>query len=132
MLYEEETFCSVSNGGFFGCDFVGCSPDGLVFDEGVIEIKSVTPGVHFANVKRQSVDPAYKWQCIGNLKFTGREWLDFVSYCADFPEDKRLFTYRINKTDLAEEFAMIDLRIKEFEDLVKSTKQTILQSSYIN
>ena len=130
MKYEEENFCDVLNGGFFRSDFVGCSPDGLVSDCGVIEIKSVIASVHYANVKRQSIDPAYKWQCIGNLLFTGRDWLDFVSYCAEFPEEKRLYTCRIRKEDLQEYFAMINERIDEFKDLVSNTKQLILNSEY--
>ena len=89
MMYENDTFYDVTNGGFFGSEFVGCSPDGLVDDCGVIEIKSVIAPIHFATVKRQSLDPAYRWQCIGNLKFTGRDWLDFVSYCSEFPEGKQ-------------------------------------------
>ena len=69
-LYEEETFCDVTNGGFWEGDFMGCSPDGMV-GNGCIEIKSVVSHVHYANVKRGSVDPSYKWQCIGNLMHTG-------------------------------------------------------------
>ena len=132
MLYEDQTFCESSNGGFFGSDFIGCSPDGLVYDCGVIEIKSVISNVHYANVKRQSVDPAYKWQCIGNLKFTGRDWLDFVSYCADYPEDKQLFIHRIEKWNLSEEFKMIDNRVEEFRQLVIETKRMIIESNYSN
>lgn len=132
MLYEEEMFCNVSNGGFFGSDTIGCSPDGLVDDDGVIEIKSVISTVHFANIKRQSVDPAYKWQCYGNLKFTGREWIDFISYCSEFPGDKQLYTFRINKADIQEQFSMIDERTALFIKLVEETKQTIINSSYIN
>ena len=130
MLYEEEFFCDVSNGGFFGADFVGCSPDGLVYDEGVIEIKSVIPSVHFANIKRQELDPAYKWQCIGNLKFTGRKWLDFVSYCSDFPDGKKLFRNRVIADELQDEFDMIEDRVEQFEALVLSTKKLILDSNY--
>jgi hypothetical protein len=132
MLYEDDTFCSVDNGGFFGSDFVGCSPDGLVNNNGVIEIKSVISKVHYASVKRQNLDPAYKWQCIGNLLFTGREWLDFVSYCSDFPQDKQLFIHRIKSDDLSEEFGMIAKRIGEFRDLVEETKNTIIKSNYDN
>lgn len=132
MLYEEEMFCNVSNGGFFGSEFIGCSPDGLVSDSGVIEIKSVIAPVHYANIKRQGVDPAYKWQCVGNVKFTGRDWIDFVSYCAEFPEDKQLYTYRLHASQLEEEFKQLSIRIEEFESLVSATKKTILESNYIN
>ena len=131
MLYEEENFCDVTNGGFFESEFVGCSPDGLVSDRGDIEIKSVIAPVHFANIKRQNVDPAYKWQCIGNLKFPGRYWLDFVSYCSEFPDGKRLYVHRIHKEQLTEEFQMIDDRVELFKELVNATKETILNSNYL-
>ena len=129
-LYEQETFCTVLNGGFYDGGFIGCSPDGRVSEVGGIEIKSVIAPVHFANIKRQNVDPAYKWQCIGNLKFMGVEWLDFVSFCTDFPEDKQLYTHRLYAKDLSEQFEVIDSRTSEFEALVKSTKETILNSNY--
>ena len=130
MLYEDETFCDVTNGGFFDSEFIGCSPDGLVYEDGAIEIKSVIAPVHYANLKRQDIDPAYKWQCIGNLKFTGRDWLDFVSYCEEFPVEKRLFIKRLYATDFVEQFEMIDQRIVEFKVLVESSKKLILESNY--
>lgn len=125
MLYEDLFFCDVDNGGFFDLGFVGCSPDGLVANYGVIEIKSVIAPVHFANIKRARVDPAYYWQCVGNLKFTGREWIDFVSYCADFPEHSQLYTYRLHADQLSEDFEKIDQRISEFEALVAECKSLI-------
>lgn len=131
MMYEDSTFCTVTNGGFFESDFIGCSPDGMVADDGVIEIKSVIAPVHYANVKRGIVDPAYRWQCIGNLKFTGRDWLDFISYCSEFPEDKQLFTHRISADKLQDEFKMLDTRIAEFKELVSAIRETIINSDYV-
>jgi len=130
MLYEQETFCDVTNGGFFENGDIGCSPDGLVDDDGVVEIKSVIASTQFATVKRQKLDPAYRWQCIGNLKFTGRDWIDYISYCADFPEDKQLFIHRVKKDDCKKEFQMIDARVKDFMMLIIDTKQIILESNY--
>jgi hypothetical protein len=132
MIYEDQTFCDVTNGGFFESDFIGCSPDGLVGENGVIEIKSVISNVHYTNIKRQAVDPTYRWQCVGNLKFTGREWLDFISYCSTYPEGKQIFIHRIRKEDLSEEFKMIDDRVEEFKSLVNQCKKTILESKYDN
>jgi hypothetical protein len=40
VAYEDEFFCDVDNGGFFDCGDTGCSPDGLVGENGLIEIKS--------------------------------------------------------------------------------------------
>lgn len=131
MAYEEEMFCDVLNGGFFSSEFIGCSPDGRVADKGLIEIKSVIPSVHFANITRAGVDPAYKWQCFGNVKYTGYEWLDFISYCADFPKDKQLYIYRIYAADLDEEFSQIRARTEQFKELIETTKDKILNSDYL-
>lgn len=129
QLYESETFTDVLNGGFFCDDQMGCSPDGLP-GSGVIEIKCVIASVHYANIKRKSFDPAYKWQYIGTLKGTDRDWLDFVSFCADFPESKRLYVYRIKKIDVMEEFTMIQNRVHDFSKLIAETKENILTSEY--
>lgn len=130
MLYEEEYFCEVTNGGFFELDDVGCSPDGLVGENGVIEIKSAIPSIHYERIKKQSYDSAYKWQLAGNLKFTGRDWIDFISYCSAFPEGHKLYTYRCYKEQFEEEFLMIDTRLEEFRELIKETKDKILNSNY--
>lgn len=130
MLYEQETFCSVDNGGFFDLGNIGCSPDGLVGDDGVIEIKSVIPSVHFANIKRGSFDPAYQWQLKGNLKFTGRKWIDFISYCHDFPAAQRLYVFRLHSENYIEDFEKIDARLAEFFGLLDEIKQTLFNSKY--
>jgi hypothetical protein len=131
MLYEEQTFCDVTNGGFYCDDNIGCSPDGVV-GVGAIEIKSVIESVQFSNVRRQAVDPAYKWQCVGNLKFTGSEWLDFISYCEGFPEGKRIFIHRIEPSGVSDEFKMIDARISEFMALVDQSIKIVNNSRYCN
>lgn len=114
MLYEDENFVSVSNGGFFDCGDYGDSPDGLVGDDGIIEIKSVIASTHFATLQRGSFDPAYRWQLVGHLYCTGRQWVDFISFCSDFPDGRQLFVSRIDKSDCAEEVERLKLRIAEF------------------
>lgn len=130
LLYEQIMFCDVHPGGFFCNDNLGCSPDGLINDDGLIEIKSVIPSIHFANIKRKSIDPAYKWQVYSQLHWSGREWCEFVSYCANFPDDMKLYVFRVNKSDISEEIKMIDSRVQNFLKLVSDTKQTILNSNY--
>jgi hypothetical protein len=128
-LYENETFCDVTNGGFFESESIGCSPDGLVDSDGVIEIKSVIASVHYDTIRKGGFDSAYKWQLIGNLYFTGRDWIDYISYCAEFPEGKQLHVYRLNKGDYIEEFKMIESRCKEFLEVVKNVKTKILENN---
>lgn len=123
--YENMYFVDIDNGGFFDNCFTGCSPDGLVQTDGVIEIKSVIDSTHYANINRGTYDPSYKWQLIFNLKETGRTWIDFVSYCADFPENTRLYVYRLLAYYYMDEFEMIDLRLAEFFRLVESVKRVV-------
>lgn len=130
-LYEEYFFCDVQDGGFFSSDFLGCSPDGLVCDNGLIEIKSVLGYAHYQNLKRGGIDPAYKWQCIANVMFTGRQWIDFISYSADFPDDKQLFVCRRYAKDMKDEFEQIDIRVKAFKSLVDDCKIKINNGDYV-
>lgn len=125
MLYEELHFVEVLNGGFFDCGEYGDSPDGLVGTYGGIEIKSVIAPTHYATLQRGSFDPAYKWQLIGHLDCTGREWFDFVSYCAGFPADGRLITHRLYRSDYSEELKMLNERRSEFLELVKIIQKEI-------
>ena len=122
MLYESMYFVDVTNGGFFECDNCGCSPDGLVGDDGLIEIKSVIDNVHYDNIRRGGIDPSYKWQIYFNMLKTGRDWIDFVSYCADFPPATRLYVHRVQRDECAEQFAMIEEREKQFFKLVEEAK----------
>lgn len=126
-LYEDRNFVDVSNGGFFDNGFTACSPDGLVGDSGMIEIKSVVAHVQYSTIKRNSFDPSYKWQLNFNLKETGRKWIDYVSFCAEFPEGRRLFVYRLYAEQQQEEFKMIDARLGEFKRLVDEIKQDIMK-----
>lgn len=126
MLYEEETFSSVGNGGFFDCGEYGDSPDGLVDMDGVIEIKSVIDSVHYATIKRNSFDPAYRWQLAGHLDCTGRKWVDFVSYCAEFPVGKQLYIFRVNRDDFSAELERLASRRVEFLSLVRSIYDEIM------
>lgn len=130
MAYEAQFFCDVTNGGFYEVDDTGTSPDGLVGFDGMVEIKSAIPSVHYSRIARQSYDPTYKWQLVGHLKFSGRDWVDFISYCSDFPDEKKLYVHRSHKEDFAEEFKMVDKRLKEFREVIESTKDIILNNNY--
>jgi hypothetical protein len=129
MLYEEERFIDVSNGGFFDCGEYGDSPDGLIGSDGVIEIKSVIAPTHYATMRRGSFDPAYRWQLIGHLDCTERQWVDFASYCADFPEHQQLIVHRLQRADCADELARLHARRAEFLALVNETFNQLQQEA---
>lgn len=91
----------------------------------MIEIKSVIAPTHYATLQRGSFDPAYRWQLIGHLDCTGRDWVDFISYCADFPVARQLIVHRLNKDDCQDELERLRARRAEFLELVRATLKTI-------
>lgn len=127
MLYAEEHFADVLNGGFYDCGEWGDSPDGRVGEPGLIEVKSVIASTHYANIQRGSYDPSYKWQLVGHLDCTGREWVDFVSYCSDFPRESQLCVYRLHREECEDELKMLHERRAAFLELIDKTMKTIAE-----
>lgn len=87
-IYELEKDCEVEQVGFIEYNkFVGCSPDGLVGEDGGIEIKSLNDCNHFKLMinGEKEIDTKHLWQIQMNLLITGRKWWDFISYNPNFP-----------------------------------------------
>ncbi|MEM6363311.1 MAG: lambda exonuclease family protein [Planctomycetota bacterium] len=82
-------------------DMVGGSPDCLIDDDGVMEIKCPYTAANHLKVIEGNVitDKDYKWQCQGNLWVTGRQWLDYVSFHPLFPEPMQLFVIRVPRDE---------------------------------
>lgn len=64
---------------------LGYSPDGLVGDDGLIEIKSPRAKTHLKTILADEVPAHYMAQCQAGLLVSGRKWIDFVSYCGGMP-----------------------------------------------
>lgn len=66
--------------------FVGCSPDGLVGDDGMVEVKCpLAEAKHYEALRYGSHATEYSWQLQGQLWVAGRAWVDAVSYDPRFP-----------------------------------------------
>ncbi len=102
LAYEAKTGNLVQEVSFVPHQFLmaGVSPDGLVDDDGMVEIKCPTPAVHLDYLGLVSEPPAaYKWQVYGQMWVTGRKWVDFVSFNPDFPEPLRLHIVRVHRNE---------------------------------
>jgi len=64
---------------------LGYSPDGLVGDDGLIEIKSPRAKTHLRTILADEVPAHYMAQCQAGLLVSGRAWIDFVSYVGGMP-----------------------------------------------
>lgn len=63
----------------------GCSPDGLIGDDGGIEIKCPEAHTHVGYLLRGELPKDYVMQVHGSLYVTGRKWWRFFSYRRKFP-----------------------------------------------
>lgn len=75
---------------------IGCSPDGLIGEEGGLEIKCPSPAVHNCYLRENRVPPIYYQQVMGSLLVTGRQYWDFFSYHPDF---SRQLIIRVERDD---------------------------------
>ena len=64
---------------------LGYSPDGLVGDDGLIEIKAPRAKTHLRTILTDEVPAHYMAQCQAGLLVSGRAWLDFVSFVGGMP-----------------------------------------------
>ena len=64
---------------------IGYSPDGLVGDDGLIEIKSRRQKFQIETIATGEVPADYMMQLQTGLLVTGRKWIDFISYSGGLP-----------------------------------------------
>ena len=98
--YEAETGFSVDEVGFCQhptIERAGASPDGLVGDSGLVEIKCPKVATHLAYLIAGVVPVGYKNQMMWQMSCTGRDWCDFVSFRPDLPEHLQLFIIRYKR-----------------------------------
>lgn len=81
QYYEGLNGIKVEQVGFIQLgDDIGASPDGLIGEDGALEIKCPLPNTHLGYILTNKLPSEYKAQVLGALWVTGREWVDFVSF----------------------------------------------------
>lgn len=122
-----ENYAPVDQCGFITNDnygfTIGCSPDGLVSEDGLIEIKSRQAKFQVATVVSGEVDKSFVNQVQGNLLISGRKWADFVQYSNGMP----LFVKRVEIDPVRRE--MIVDAIMDFEEEIERVRTEYLEKS---
>ena len=104
----------------------GASPDGLVGDHGLVEIKCPNTATHLDTLLTQAIPTKYVTQMLWQMACTGRQWCDFVSYDPRLPETMSLFVKRVDRDDkliaslekdVAEFLAELDLKLAQLDTL---------------
>ena len=83
--YAFLTDADIKQVGFIRNGQKGCSPDSLIGENGMLEIKSKLPDLVIECIERGSFPPEHKAQCQGALWVAEREWIDIVVYWPDMP-----------------------------------------------
>lgn len=113
MAYEAKTGVFVDQVPFVAhptLEWAGMSPDGLVANDGLIEIKNPNSATHWATIRSGEIPGKYITQMTWQLACTDREWNDYISFDSRMPERSQMFVKRLYRDDKA---------IKEMEDAVR-------------
>lgn len=117
--YEARTGHLVDEVGFFttedGC--FGLSPDGLIDDDGVLEIKTMVSSDTLFTALVDGDLSAYMDQCLGYLWLLGRQWVDLVLWV---PDMQRLHIHRITRNE--EEIEKLEADLMTFAALVRKNE----------
>lgn len=95
-------------------NMAGASPDGLVGDDGLVEIKCPNTSTHISTLRRRNVPEKYATQMQWQMACTGRQWCDFVSFDPRMPEELRLFVRRVPRLDTV--IASLEKDVRAFLD----------------
>lgn len=108
--------------------FSGASPDGLVGERGLVEIKCPNSATHIATLTGAEIDRKYLLQMQWQMACTGRDWCDFASFDPRLPEAMQLHVRRVQRD--AELLAEMEAEVVKFLTEVAATV-TDLESRYL-
>jgi putative phage-type endonuclease len=119
--YEIKTGNFVDKVGFVNhptIDMFGCSPDGYVGADGLIEVKAPNSMTHIEYLEQDKVPTKYIPQIQCQLSVTGRKWCDFVSFDPRLPDGLQILIVRLERDD--EYIEKLEARVVKFLDEVNS------------
>lgn len=97
--YQDKTLNPVEKVGFMACDNYGYSPDGLIGNDGLLEIKCPLQKNHAKYLANKKVPSEYKAQVQGGLYVSDRDWCDFVSFNPTFIPKYQLLIVRVYRDE---------------------------------
>ena len=99
----------------------GCSPDSLIGDTGMLEIKTKAPHLLIEALIKNEFPPEHKAQCQGALWVAEREWLDLVVYFTKMPAFiRRVYRDEAYIANLSEAVDAFDAELHELVEQVRA------------
>jgi putative phage-type endonuclease len=90
----------------------GASPDGLVLDDGLLEIKCPNTATHIDTLLSETIPTKYITQMQWQMACTRRLYCEFVSFDPRLPDGLQLFVARVERDD--EYIEMLEQEVKKF------------------
>jgi putative phage-type endonuclease len=127
MVYEAETGQIVGEVAMIThptIEMSGASPDGLVGEDGLVEIKCPNTSTHIATLLADKAPSGYMAQMQWQMACTGRAWCDFVSFDPRMPTGLQLFVTRIKRDDklIGEIEREVEAFLAELDAMVEELK----------
>jgi putative phage-type endonuclease len=100
--YSYAKDCDVITAGFIKHPHIedfGCSPDGFVGTDGLVEIKCPNSATHIDTLLRGVIPGDYITQMMAQMSVTGRRWCDWVSFDPRLPLRMQLYVRRVERDD---------------------------------
>lgn len=101
----------------------GASPDRLVGEDGLLEIKCPATHTHIETLLGAAIDADYLTQMQWQMACTGRAWCDFASFDPRLPESMRLFVQRVPRD--GERIAELERAVIDFLGEVAAKEGTL-------
>jgi putative phage-type endonuclease len=125
--YEIETYSIIEKCGFFPSPsglMEGSSPDRLVGENGLIEIKNPNTATHIETKISGVIKSDYIYQMQHQMYCAERQWCDFVSHDDRLPLNLRLFIKRIDRDEKMIEEINIEVKLflSELDELEKNVR----------
>lgn len=102
---------------------IGYSPDGLVVDDGLIEVKTKIPEKLVQVILDGNVPKEHVAQCQGGLWVSEREWIDFLGYWPGMP----LCLVRAYRDEAY--IRKLSQRVKTFNEILEARMERVLESN---
>ena len=103
--------------------FSGASPDGLVGDAGMVEIKCPNTATHIATLTGAPIDRKYLYQMQWQMACADRQWCDFASFDPRLPAEMQLHVRRVERD--AELLAELESEVSAFLAEVAATVEQL-------
>lgn len=100
QMYEAKNLVIVETVGFIDHPTIeqyGVSPDGLIGEDGMCEIKVVQSNTMLEYIYSREIPTTYQKQMQSQLGAATRQWNDFVAYCPEMPEHLQLLIIRLDR-----------------------------------